>query len=484
MPSTVHRPPESPHAITTFLLHSRHAPAALPFPPPPPAPLQAELSALMSSEGFVCEANIMHTPTIQNRKTGVEMARRWIQAVFRYDPDTLPPQPPDAPILPQLQPPPPQQQQQQQSEEGVTGAGAHGSNGVAAAAAAAPGSNAGSSVVGIECAGHAWLLPSSLAAAPATCGSSDSSGGSSGSCCVCIAEALAGLVAQQQVQLLGRVLLLLPPWLTLHSQQQQHDSTVQQQQHVHAQQTGVDNLLWVAQLQQGAQAFGPSCCTKSSSSSEGWGSTAADVARQQGAAAALLSLVAVWMGARRVYACLPGTSMEPAGLQQQAGQQGCLDPIDSSSSCNMTAAQCYSGAFHAVLGLNECRVVVERIRPKRWQQDSSRQALVLQQELLGVLQRGLPAGNGLVVLGASCSSSCAGSSSTAGNCSSGSVEGHVDHPVAQQLLGAVCHSDAGCRCVLVCRCSCCCSSLGAVDWQCFLSLRSRCTCFGVFVNHQ
>jgi hypothetical protein len=399
----------------------------------------------MSSEGFVCEANIMHTPTIQNRKTGVEMPRRWIQAVFRFDPDTLPPQPPDAPILPQLQPPPPPQQQQ--AEEGVAGAGAHGSNGAAAAAAAAAaGSNAGSSVVSIECAGHAWLLPSLLAAAHATCASSDSNSGCSGSCCVCIAEALAGLVVQQQVQQLGRVLLLLPPWLRLHSQQQQqqqHDSTVQQQQHVHAQQTGVDNLLRVAQLQQGAQAVGLCCCTNSSSSSEGWGSTATDVARQQGAAAALLSLVAVWTGARRVYACLPGSSMEPAGLQQQAGQQGRLDPIGSSSSGNMTAAQCYWDAFHAVLGLNECRVVVERIRPKRWQQDSSRQALVLQQELLGVLQRGPPAGNGLVVLGASCSSSCAGSSSTAGNCMSGRVEGHEDHPAAQQLLEAVCNGDAG-----------------------------------------
>jgi hypothetical protein len=92
----------------------------------------------------------------------------------------------------------------------------------------------------------------------------------------------------------------------------------------------------------------------------------------------------------------------------------------------------YAEAFEAVLALNECRVVVERIRPKRWQQGDLRRAATLQRELLAALERGPPACTGMVLLAMGAAGSA--SSSSAG---SGSAEGIQDDQGAQKLVEAL-----------------------------------------------
>eukprot|EP00775_Hariotina_reticulata_P012672 gene12672-12799_t len=41
------------------------------------------LEGLFAGQGFVCESIVVHARLVENRKTGVQMNRRWIQAVFR-----------------------------------------------------------------------------------------------------------------------------------------------------------------------------------------------------------------------------------------------------------------------------------------------------------------------------------------------------------------------------------------------------------------
>jgi hypothetical protein len=350
--------------------------------------LQDELSALFASEGFVCEDSLIHARTIENRKSGVKMPRRWVQAVFRFDPAQQPPQP----LVVSEEP---QQQQQQQQEEHAPPQQQQ--NGDAQAdpssldnvcASSSRGDDSCSSCV--SCAGKTWLLPSYLAAVHA--GSSSSSSPrpcSQQGCCICLAEALVALVQEQQLQLLGRCVLLAPSWLCIQQQQQQQLAS------------GRQHLLQVQHVQQASQQSPCVVCCDQADSNR---LRAAEGAQQAGGAAvALLALVAVWLGARRVYVCLPAEG----GSRQHAAVSG--------------ATEAFSEAFHAVLGLNECRVVVERIRPKRWQQGDVRQAAAMQRELVQALERGLPACNGLVIL--------AGASSAAACDSAGG---------SQQLLDAVC----------------------------------------------
>jgi hypothetical protein len=163
--------------------------------------------------------------------------------------------------------------------------------------------------------------------------------------------------------------------------------------------------------------------TGSSSSS----SSGPEAAQQAGAAAGLLALVAVWLGARRVWVCLPDSSPVQAVLadpqQQQLG----------SSQASAQLAGLYVQALEAVLALNESRVVVERIRPKRWQQGDVRRAAMLQRELLAALERGPPACNGMVMLATAAAGSASGSSAG----SSGSAGGSQSHQGAQELIEAL-----------------------------------------------
>lgn len=46
----------------------------------------AELVGMFAAQGFVCESLVTHERDIENRKTEVHMHRRWLQAVFRFDP--------------------------------------------------------------------------------------------------------------------------------------------------------------------------------------------------------------------------------------------------------------------------------------------------------------------------------------------------------------------------------------------------------------
>jgi hypothetical protein len=158
-----------------------------------------------------------------------------------------------------------------------------------------------------------------------------------------LAAELDRLLQQQQQQpllLLGRRVLLLPPWLQLTArqqaaqlvqQQQQGDSQQQQQQ-----QQGPCVSLQDSKAAAAAVQYAVVLDTSSSSSSE-------QAQFVQGAAAGLIALVAVWLGAKRVYACLP-----------------------SSSSSSVAGFGAYEAGFSAVVQLNECRVVVERIPQRRW----------------------------------------------------------------------------------------------------------------------
>eukprot|EP00882_Tetradesmus_deserticola_P023439 GHRQ01025505.1.p1 GENE.GHRQ01025505.1~~GHRQ01025505.1.p1 ORF type:complete len:293 (+),score=136.66 GHRQ01025505.1:102-980(+) len=47
------------------------------------------LAALFASQGFVVESMLVHARTVENRRSGLKMPRRWIQAVFRYAPSEV-----------------------------------------------------------------------------------------------------------------------------------------------------------------------------------------------------------------------------------------------------------------------------------------------------------------------------------------------------------------------------------------------------------
>jgi hypothetical protein len=59
-----------------------------PKPRAPPHPNQPQdgLTRLFRAAGFVCEALRVHARVLENRRTGVTMPRRWVQAAFRLDP--------------------------------------------------------------------------------------------------------------------------------------------------------------------------------------------------------------------------------------------------------------------------------------------------------------------------------------------------------------------------------------------------------------
>jgi hypothetical protein len=138
----------------------------------------------------------------------------------------------------------------------------------------------------------------------------------------------------------------------------------------------------------------PGTCTCAASSS----SSALETAQQQGAAAALVALVSVWLGARRVFVCLPDTGEGPASACARVQQQG----------PDAAAAAAFVEAFSAVVALNECSVVVERIRPKRWQLQQPRHVAALQREVLGVLGRVGPVINSGLVVVAACAAAGTG----------------------------------------------------------------------------
>jgi hypothetical protein len=324
--------------------------------------LQAELAALFAAEGFVCEASTVHARVIENRKSGVKMPRRWIQAEFRYDPDAVQQQ---------------EGQQQQQGQQGGASLPALGS-GVAAdslggGTSASPDAissrvRADDACGSCSCAGRDWLLP------PVLCSSSSITGP---------AEQLALQVEQGRLDVRGRCVLVLPPWLQLQlpaggDSSSSSDGTTQQQQ------------------QQPPRV----CCSSSSAPAADTRRTLpggeAAAAQQQGAAAALLALVATLLGARRVYLCLPaaGNAAEHQHQQQPslAGGVACdlgLAPPRQPSAqeaAAAVAAQQYEAALQAVVRLNECRIVTERLRQRRWQRGNARHAASLERELVqGVL---------------------------------------------------------------------------------------------------
>lgn len=305
--------------------------------------LQDELAALFACEGFVCEASTVHARIIENRKSGVRMPRRWVQAVFRYDPPAA------------------ASQQQQQCGALKAPAAAYlwlnptpradGSAAGPATPALAAADHASSISISsslaahaVTCAGQSWQLPA---------GSSSSSGAAAAA-----AEQFAALVSAGKLSVLGQCVLILPPWLRL-------------------------------QQQPAVEGAAPTCCCCSEAAwAAGGGAAAAAV--QQGVAAALVAVVATLLGARPAVVLLPGT-----GLQQQQQQHDVL------------ACAGYEAAVQATLALNECRVVAERIKLRRWARGSERHAAALQRELLcDVLPAAVPC-RGLVVVGHACCSCAA-----------------------------------------------------------------------------
>jgi hypothetical protein len=300
------------------------------------AVLQEVLAALFASQGFVCESMLVHARTVENRKSGVKMPRRWIQAIFRYAPSEVPAglianSDWEAASGSSIQ----QQQQQQGGSEQQQKR-----QRVVDYAAAAEGGGRESSDFEVQCAGRAWRLPAGVCS-------------SSSSCVLQFAVELDRLLQQQQQQhlvLLGRTVLLLPPWLQLTTGQYTGQPEQQQQQ----QQQQLGTLL---ELQDSEAVVTPcSVCVQDTyfppdpSSS----SSSSDHSQyEQGAAAGLLALVAVWLGAKRVYACLPSSSSS-----------------SRSSSSSAAGVGAYAAGFEAVVQLNECTVVVERIRQRRWVQAS------------------------------------------------------------------------------------------------------------------
>jgi hypothetical protein len=285
--------------------------------------LQEVLAALFASQGFVCESMLVHARTVENRKSGVKMPRRWIQAIFRYAPCEVPAglignSDWEAAAGSSSQ----QQQQQggteqQQKRQRVVGT---------SAAAAAVGV--------VQCAGRSWLVPGGV-------------GSSSSSCVQKVALELDSLLQQQQQQLmlLGRRVLLLPPWLQLTPPGHINASQPEQQQQ---QQQGLQLILQDSTAAAAAQC---SVCLHDTHSTPDASSSSSNSSSdyalfEQGAAAGLLALVLVWLGAKRVYACLPS----------------------SSSSSSAAGVGAYAAGFEAAVQLNECSVVVERIRQCRWVQ--------------------------------------------------------------------------------------------------------------------
>jgi hypothetical protein len=329
--------------------------------------LQEGLKALFAEQGFVCESVVVHARLIENRKSGVQMNRRWIQAVFRYDApndftkhqqqqqeqqqcrqaasaSALPGQPhqPSDDVCPQSAQQKQQQQQQQQQTflRQLTG-----------------------SRHMMRFGSRQWTLPGCLA----------------GSAIELLGTHIAQLAEHQGcLPLLGKRLLLAPPWLQLHSQGRQPGPSAevlqQLQWHPQRQQTVLPPVLaedgrqvlcnpWVVDAQ---QCFALPDVTGLPSQRDQ--SSREDLSHhhhhyhhhqqqqqrlvEQGAGAALFALMAVWYGAQRVYVCLPDM----------------LGP--------------YAAAFQAVVQLNECSVVCERLRMRVWQPGEPRQLQMLQRELL------------------------------------------------------------------------------------------------------
>ena len=57
---------------------------------------QEGLVELFASQGFACEDLVLHDKVVDNRKSGVRMPRKWIQAVFRYKGQTSAREPQEA----------------------------------------------------------------------------------------------------------------------------------------------------------------------------------------------------------------------------------------------------------------------------------------------------------------------------------------------------------------------------------------------------
>jgi hypothetical protein len=308
--------------------------------------LQEALAALFASQGFVCESMLVHARTVENRKSGVKMPRRWIQAVFRYAPSEVPTgqignskweTAGSSSSSPQQQQKSEAEQQQQKRQRVVP---------AAAAAAALVEEKAEDVFEEVQCAGRAWRVPAGV-------------GSSSSSCVQQLALELDRLLQQQQQQqlvLLGRRALLLPPWLQLlphgqqqavNSAQQEEQDSPQQQQQQQQQQQGAHVAL---QDSGSATGYGvvmhssSSFLVADSSSSSSSSSSSEQLQFAHGAAAGLLALVAVWLGAKRVYCCIPS----------------------SSNSSSLESLGAYDAGFTSVVQLNECTVVVERIRQRRW----------------------------------------------------------------------------------------------------------------------
>eukprot|EP00879_Flechtneria_rotunda_P020596 GHRR01021672.1.p1 GENE.GHRR01021672.1~~GHRR01021672.1.p1 ORF type:complete len:366 (+),score=156.23 GHRR01021672.1:297-1394(+) len=338
---------------------------------------------------------VMHARVIENRKSGVKMPRRWIQAVFRYDPEVAKHQPcyhcrlqqehqqwqqpqtaayTQQPFQDHIQEPAAavlrrelQQQfilqHQQQHQEGLT----------------------------IACAGQVWRLPGTLMRSRSSSSSShqDCSSGLEQllQSAIQLAQGMASLVQQQQLHLLGRIVVLAPPWLALQlqstavasigaatvaaaavsnfaaelqagaadvaaafSETQNNGCNCNQQQPTQQQQAA----FTTSDCRLLQQTFAPSATAVFISSRSSGNSMQGDqLLHGQGAAAALCALVAVWLGAKRVYVCLPGQGP-------------------------------YEAASAATLQLNESQVVCERVRCRMWATGDQRQAQMLLHELQSV----------------------------------------------------------------------------------------------------
>jgi len=170
------------------------------------------------------------------------------------------------------------------------------------------------------------------------------------------------LVSQQQLQLAGQRLLLAPPWLQVTPVQQQVSEP-----HIVLQESQQAGLLrycpaisstavvWGVTtqglthdsghhrhcLENGTKCMQEGQAQQQQQHHQQW-------ALQQGASAALCALMAVWHGARNVYACLPSRHGP------------------------------YTAAFQAVVQLNESSVVCERIRQRELQSGEPRQLQMLQ----------------------------------------------------------------------------------------------------------
>ncbi|KAF8061094.1 Mettl6 [Scenedesmus sp. PABB004] len=290
---------------------------------------QEGLAALFAAAGFVCEASLVHARVVENRKTRVRMPRRWVQAVFRYAP----------------------------GEAAAAAAAPHANGGAHAAAGAAAQGGRAPAPAGaaqrqqelaqlerqrqrpdpgpepplaqqwheVACAGRTWRVP----------GGGAGGGGACPAPAAALAAALDELLAgAAPLQLLGRRALLLPPWLALGGERRGR-----------------------AALLLPAPAAPPAAAARGLG---GAGGTGAGALAAAGAAAALLAAVAVWRGAARATAVMPG----PAG-----------------------GGAAYEAGFAAALAAAEPGIVCERVRLRRWAPGEPRQAARLAAECVGAPAR-------------------------------------------------------------------------------------------------